>query len=292
MMIIPAILASVFVHLYPTLEAIRMSFFDIQLLRPGRPFIGLDNYVRVLSDETTIRVIMNTVVWTVLSLALGSIVAIFLAVKLNRSFRGRGFLRALFLVPWVTPPYIVAIVFRRLLSENFSPINVFLMDIGLIQRPISFLGNTTPFLGGLVSIPMLSLIFVNVWSIFSFMMVMFLAGLQTIDTSLYEAARIDGASKRQMFSKITMPLLIPVVETVILLQAIWQFNNFNLSFLVTRGGPLNMTELAAVRVYNEAFINFRYGTAAAQSVVMLLIVLIPAIFYLRRRMRDYDMSAI
>ena len=290
-MLIPAMLASVFVHLYPTLDAIRMSFYDIQLLRPGRPFIGLGNYVTVLSHPTTSRVLGNTIIWTFLSLSLGAVIGLYVAVKLNRSYPGRGFLRALFLVPWVTPPYVVALVFRMILSETFSPINSFLLSTGLRQTPISFLGNIEPVFFGLTSVPMLALISINIWSMFSFMMVMFLAGLQTIDTSLYEAAEIDGATRSQMFFRITLPLLLPVVETVILLQGIWQFNSFNLSFLIAGGGPLNLTELASVRVYMEAFVNFRYGRAAALSVIMLLIIAIPAMMYMRRSLRFYDAHA-
>jgi ABC-type sugar transport system permease subunit len=287
-MLLPALIGSLFVHIYPTLDAIRMSFFDIQLLRPGRPFAGLQNYATILADPTTSQVIGNTIVWTLFSLIFGSIIGLFAAVKLNKPYPGRGFLRALFLVPWVTPPYVVANVFRWLVSETFSPINNFLLNIGLIERPINFLGNIELILWGMTSVPALTLIAINVWSIFSFMMVMFLAGLQTIDTSIYEAARIDGASNRQIFFRITLPLLLPVVETVILLQGIWQFNNFNLSFLVTRGGPLNLTSLASVRVYSEAFINFRYGTAAALSVIMLLIILVPAVIYMRRSLKSYE----
>jgi ABC-type sugar transport system permease subunit len=165
-MLFPAILASMFVHLYPTLDAIRMSFFDIQLLRPGRPFIGFGNYITIFNNPTTFRVIGQTVLWTVLSLALGSIIGLYVAVKLNKPYPGRGFLRALFLVPWVTPPFIIALVFRMILSETFSPISNFSIAIGVRQTPISFLGNINPILGGITSTPMITLIFVNIWSFF------------------------------------------------------------------------------------------------------------------------------
>ena len=188
------------------------------------------------------------------------------------------------IAPWVTPPLVTATIWRLLLSESFSPINRFLMDINLIDKPINFLGQTDVFLGFL-SLPMIMVIVINTWSIFPFLMVMFLAGLQTIPVELYEAAEVDGANKWQKFAKITLPSLMPVVETSILLEGIWQFNNFNISYLVTKGGPLNLTEVLAVRVYSEAFMNFKYSYAAAISVIMLVIVLIPSLYYIKRSIK-------
>jgi multiple sugar transport system permease protein len=120
------------------------------------------------------------------------------------------------------------------------------------------------------------------------MVVMFLAGLQTVPTELYEAATVDGANKARQFRHITLPLLAPVMETTLLLQCIWQFNNFNLSYLVTKGGPLNTTELLAVRVYTESMTNFKYGYGAAISVVMMIVTLIPALMYISRVIRQQN----
>lgn len=283
-MLLPALLGIAFVHIYPSLDSIRMSFFDIQLLKPDRPFIGLGNYAKALNDPVTIKIIFNTLFFTVFSLVFGAILAIIVAMELNKGYRGRTFFRAIFLSPWVTPPLVTATVWRLLLSESFSPINRFLMDINLIDKPINFLGQTDVYFG-FISLPMIMVIIINVWSIFPFMMVMFLAGLQTIPAELYEAANVDGASKWQQFTRITVPSLLPVVETSILLEGIWQFNNFNISYLVTKGGPLNLTEVLAVRVYSEAFTNFKYGYAAAISVVMLIIVLIPSLYYIKRSLK-------
>lgn len=283
-MLVPALLGIVFVHIYPSLDSIRMSFFDIQLLKPDKPFIWFENYLKAISDPATIKIIVNTLFFTVFSLLFGAILAIIVAIELNKGYRGRTFFRAIFLAPWVTPPLVVATVWRLLLSGSFSPINRFLMDINLIDKPINFLGQTDVYFG-FISLPMIMVIIINVWAIFPFMMVMFLAGLQTIPAELYEAANVDGASKWKQFTKITLPSLLPVVETSILLEGIWQFNNFNISYLVTKGGPLNLTEVMAVRVYSEAFTNFKYGYAAAFSVLMLIIVLIPSLYYIRRSIR-------
>ncbi len=281
LMLIPALGAICFVHLYPSISAIKMSFYDINLLNPTRPFIGFGNYIELFNNPVILRVLLNTFFWTILSLILVTIFSLVIALQLNKSFRGRGTLRAVYLAPWVTPPIVIATVWKLVLSRDFSPISGLLMEIGIIDNPINFLGNPDTFLG-FISIPMISLIIINVWNFLPFSMVMYSAGLQTIPNELYEAATVDGASSFQKFIRITLPMLMPVMEIVILLQGIWQFNNFNLSYLVTHGGPLNTTELVAVRIYNEAFTSFRYGFAASVSVVMALIALLPVLIYIKK----------
>lgn len=279
-MLLPAVIGIVIVSVYPSLDAIRMSLFDIQLLKAESPFIGFDNYITALTDPEFLKVILNTIFFCVVSLFLGAVLAMKIATQLVREYPGKAFFRSIFLSPWVTPPLVTATVWRILLSENFGPVNSVLLKLGLIDQPISFLGSTTQYLG-FFSIPMLVIVVINVWSIFPFMMVMFIAGLQTIPKELYEAAQVDGANKRQQFFKITLPSIMPVIQTSILLEGIWQFNNFNISYLVAKGGPLNLTKLLAVEVYNQAFSNFKYGYASGVSVIMVLIVLIPSIFYIR-----------
>lgn len=280
-MLLPAALGVLLIQVFPSLNSIWMSFFDKSLLKREEPFIGLGNYQELLSQPVIFKVMLNTIVFAVFSLLIAGVFSMLVAVELNKKYPGRGFFRAIFLTPWVTPPLVTSMIWKLIVSESFSPINAVLLKIGLIDRPLNFLGQTDTFLG-IFSVPMVTIIIINVWSIFPFMMVMFLAGLQTIPEELYEAAVVDGATKRQQFFRITLPSLVPVISTSILLQGIWQFNSFNTSYMVTKGGPLNLTEVMAVRVYSEAFINFRYGYAAATSVIMLLLVLVPAIFYLRQ----------
>ncbi len=287
LMLLPAALGVLCIQVYPSLRSILMSFFDISLLKKEQPFIGLGNYAKLLGDPVVWRVMINTLLFAALSLVIGGCFAMLIAVELNKNFPGKGLFRTIFLVPWVTPPLVTSMIWKILVSESFSPINAVLMKWGVIDHPLNFLGRTET-IGGIFSIPMLVMIIINVWSIFPFMMVMFLAGLQTIPPELYEAAEMDGARKSQQFFYVTLPSLIPVISTSILLQGIWQFNSFNISYMVTKGGPLHLTEVMAVRVYSEAFVNFRYGLAAATSVIMLLLVLIPSVFYLRANLKTAD----
>ena len=285
LMLLPALIGIGFISLYPSVRSIFMSFFDINLLKKKTPFVGLQNFQKFFNDTSGVRVLGNTFFWAVMSVSLGSVLAMLAATQMNKRFRGRGLLRALFMAPWVTPPVVVAALWSILLNRDISPINGILMQLGIIKAPIAFLADPEIFLGFL-SKPMLWLIVINLWSIQPFMIVMFLAGLQTIPVELYEAATVDGASKSRQFFRITLPLLAPVIETTILLQAIWQFNGFNLSYLVTKGGPLFTTELLAVRVYTESMTNFKYGYGAAISVIMMTVTMIPAIIYIRHAIKN------
>jgi ABC-type sugar transport system permease subunit len=284
LMVVPAVICILAVHVYPSVRSIIMSFFDVNLIKPAAPFLGLGNFKEAFGNPAVIRVLANTLLWAVLSLVFGGSFALFVAQQLNKPFKGRAVFRTMFLAPWVTPPIVISLVFRQIFSKDFSPISGILMKLGVISKPFNFLGNSD-LIFGIISAPMLWLIVINIWTMFPFCMVMFLAALQTIPTEMYEAAYVDGASKMQQFWQITLPLLLPVIQTTLLLQGIWQFNSFNLSFLVTHGGPMNTTELLSVTVYNEAYTGFRYGYAAAISVIMLLIVAFPAAISIANELR-------
>lgn len=285
LMLMPVLCAIIMIQIYPSIKSIQMSFFDISLLRPNRPFVGLENYKMFFKDSSNIRVLINTFFWTVISVSVGMALALLIATQLNKSFKGKGFFRSIFLAPWVTPPVIIAAIWKLILNRDLSPINAILMKLDIIDSPFAFLADSTLYLGFL-SKPMIFLIIINLWTFLPFAIVMFLSGLQTIPLELYEASTIDGASKPRQFIHITIPMLIPVMEITVLLQCIWQFNNFNLSYLVTRGGPQRSTELIAVRVYTEVMNNFNYGYGAAISVIMLLVVLVPAILYVKKAMSE------
>lgn len=283
LMLMPAIASLLIVSIYPTVKTIWMSFFDKSILKKEEPFIGLANYIEAFSKAGTWQTIFNTLFFAIVSLALGVSLAMLIATKLIKPYPLRGFFRAMFLIPWVTPPLVASIVWRFIFSENFSPINSILLKLHLIKVPVNFLGSTAKFLG--VSEPLIVLTIINVWSIFPFLMVMFIAGLQTVPQEIYEAARMDGAGKMATFWKITVPCIRPVITSSIVLELIWQFNNFNISYMVTNGGPLGLTKTMAVEVYQAAFTNYRYGYASALSIIMMLIALIPSIFYIRSSLK-------
>jgi multiple sugar transport system permease protein len=285
-LLLPGLICIMIVIIYPSIRTILMSFYDVKLLAAKQPFIGLQNYSKLFEENSQIlKIVWNTLFFAAASLILGGILALYTAYLLNKPYRGRAFFRVFFLVPWVTPPVVAGAIWKLIYSEGFSPINGILMKLHIIEQPISFLGNTTWHFGP-VNGPMLSMIVTNVWHFFPFVMITFLAAMQNIPGELYEAATVDGASKGTQFFHITLPMIFPVLEITLLLQGIWQFNNFNTSYLLTQGGPMDMTNLLAVKVYAEAFVNFKYSSAATISVLMFLVVLLPAIIYIKRTNKD------
>lgn len=285
LMLLPAVAAIMLVSVYPTLKTMWMSFYDKQLLKKTEIFNGISNYTHALKDPEIWQVICNTLFFALVSLIAGVALAMFIGVKLIKPYPGKGFFRALFLIPWVTPPLVASFVWRTILSTNFSPINSILLKLGIVDTPLSFLESTQTYFGFL-SIPLVMITIINVWSIFPFLMVMFIAGLQTVPKELYEAATMDGAGKMKSFWKITVPCIRPIISVSVLLELIWQFNNFNISYMVTQGGPLGLTKLLAVEIYQQAFTNFNYGYASSVSVIMMCIAFIPAIIYIRSSMKD------
>lgn len=286
LLMLPGLICILIVIIYPSIRTIFMSFYDVKLLTASQPFVGLQNYVHLFEASSQIlKIVWNTLFFSVASLIVGGVLALYTAYLLNKPYWGRGFFRVCFLVPWVTPPVVAGAIWKLIYSEGFSPINGLLMKLHLIEQPISFLGNMS-WQFGPVNGPMLSMIVTNVWHFFPFVMITFLAAMQNIPGELYEAATMDGAGKGTQFFRITVPMIFPVMEITLLLQGIWQFNNFNTSYLLTQGGPMDMTNLLAVKVYTEAFVNFKYSSAATISVLMFLVVLIPAIIYIRRTNKD------
>ena len=285
LLILPVVLSLALVNLYPVLSALRLSTVDYNLMLGDETFVGLENYADAIRDSVFWRVLANTLVWTVGSIAVATPLGLAAALLLHRPIRGRGVFRALALVPWVTPPVVVAFMWTFLVSDTFSPISAVLQSVGLIARPIPFLGGAEIGAGPL-TLPMMTVMAVNIWGGFPFLMVVFLAGLQSIPDELYEAARIDGAGAWQRFRNVTLPLLWPLVEITILLDAIWQFGRFNLNYLMTGGGPFNATNILAVYIFQNAFQLFRFGYGAAVGVIMFLVMLPAAIVYVaaaRRR---------
>jgi ABC-type sugar transport system permease subunit len=278
-MLIPGVIGIVFTNIIPSFRAVLLGFQE------KGSWVWFKNYAKIVSDGAFWQSLTNTFFWSAGTLVCSTIIGLFAAILLNRSLPGRSFFRTIFIVPWVTPPVVAAMVWKYLYDQSLSPFNFLLKTAGIIQDNISFLGNPQWQVGP-VTVPMLSVLVINIWATFPFMMVMILAALQNISDALYEAAQIDGAGKIKQFFHITLPSITPVLGISLLLQGIWQFNSFNLNYLVANGGPLGTTKTLAVSIYQEAFMNFDTGAAGAISGLMLLCVMIPAIFYIRKSVKS------
>jgi multiple sugar transport system permease protein len=267
----PAILAIALVLFYPIISMLISSFHSVPTLtRPSR-FIGFENYLEVLKDPILPTAIRNTFIWT-FGVTIGQVIlGMYFALILHRRFPGRWLARVLVIVPWVLPGIVVAVTWRFMYSQDFGLINLVLRGVGLEQFAHAWLGD--------VQTAMIAVIIVGVWKGFGFYTLMFLSGMQTIPTELYESARIDGANERQQLFGITLPLLRPVVITSTVLGLIWTSNYFDAIFVMTGGGPARATETLPMFIYNTGFSFYRTEEAMAGSNILLIIVLILLGFY-------------
>ncbi|GIK29380.1 MAG: sugar ABC transporter permease [Chloroflexi bacterium] len=244
------------------INAVQISFYEYQILRPTRPFIGFDNYLELFNDDIWWQALGNTVIFTVLTVIGTSIVALLCAVAVTQPIRGQGFFRVLLYMPSLFSVGAVGLIWVWLLNTQYGVINYFLSFIGI--RPISWLSDPN------LVIPSLSL--TTIWWTFGFPMLIFIAGLQGIPEQLYEAARIDGASGRQIFFRITLPLLRPTILFVTVTGVIAHFQVYGQPLIMTNGGPGRSSYSVIFYLYQIAWTAFRMGYGAAIAVVLALII--------------------
>jgi multiple sugar transport system permease protein len=273
--VVPALLYIILTTIYPIVSNLRMSFYDVTVttfLSNNAPFIGLDNYRKVLSDPAFQHALRLSLLFTGGSLLFQFTVGFGLALLFSQPFPGNGLLRALLLLGWMLPIVVSGSIFRWMLDGSFGIINFVLQGLGLLQGQRFWL--TEP------NYALLGTIIANIWVGIPFNMVLLLPGLQSISPTLYEAASIDGATSWQSFRHVTLPLMRPVALSVLLLGIIYTFKVFDVVYIMTRGGPVDATTVLPIYVYNLAFQFFRFGEASATAILLLLVLTIVAIGYL------------
>jgi arabinogalactan oligomer/maltooligosaccharide transport system permease protein len=283
--ILPAAIVLAVVTLYPIGYQIYLSFTDFSLrdLRSGEAdWIGLRNYERILRNQVPIpnfdfwRILAFNITWTVTNVFFHVVIGVAVAVLLNRKrIIGRKVFRALFVIPWAMPPLVVATIWRNMFDRQFGAINLLLDRIGL-PSDIDWLGSTDPpieFLGFL-PLAFYAVLIANVWLGWPFMMVIATGALQSIPGDLYEAAKIDGATRWQQFWDVTVPLLRPAMVPAIMYGTILTFNQFNVIYFISAGGPLGKTEILVTQAFKLVNPNGLYGLAAAFSIMVFFILLV------------------
>ena len=262
---------------YPLGLGIWISFTDARIGRSGH-FVGLENY-EWLSDDTVFWLsVFNTLLYTLVASFFKFAVGLYLALLLNENLPFKAMLRAIVLIPFIVPTVLSAIAFWWLFDSQFSIISWTLRNLGLISTNIDFLGDPWN--------ARWSVIFANFWRGVPFVAITLLAGLQTVSPSLYEAATIDGASRWQIFRYITYPLLTPIIAVVMTFSVLFTFTDFQLIWVLTRGGPVNATQLMATLSYQRAILGGHLGEGAAISTAMipfLLAAILISWFGLQRR---------
>lgn len=276
LLIAPAVIMVLALSLYPLIRGIYLSFLDYNLVRPFDPsfntFAGLKNYKEIFQNDIFIQSIGNTLKWTAVNVVVQLIMAMLLALALNRKLRGRGIYRTLVLVPWAVPAAIAAMTFTFLYNANVGIINILAQKLGLITESVSWLGNVGP--------AFWCVVFVAIWKGIPFQMIFILAALQGIPGDVYESAQIDGAARWQTFWRITLPIIKEPVAISTILNLIGIVSSFNTIWLMTGGGPLYSTEIIYTFAYREAFINHNFGTASAASVILFIFMAVVSSVYL------------
>ena len=277
-LMLPALLLLGCLTIYPVAYGIWISFFNKHALFPRQQFVGLDNYRYLLHDPDFWASLWNGTVYAVVTIVLQVALGVATALLLNESFKGRNVVRGLVLFPYMIPTVVAVILWKWLLNNQFGLINYFLVELGLVAQPISWMGR---------NYIMASLIFISVWQFFPFVVLAVLARLQTIPEELYDAAKVDGASALRRFYHVTLPQLKNVLFVVVLLRSIWMFTKFDTVWLLTQGGGAERyIRTLPVYAYLRTFNFYQAGMGAAIAVVMFLILVAATVVYFNVYRRD------
>jgi len=266
----PAVLLVVLVTFMPIIQAINLSLHETTYLRQGR-FIGFQHYQVFFEDPLSRKNLLNSFVFTFGSLALSLPLALGLALLLKRPFPGCSLFRTVLILPWVVSQLLTALLWRWLDSPAYGPVSYVLGKFAGTQMDI--LGDPDT--------AMMGLVMANVWRTFPYAMVLILAALQTVPEELYEAARIDGAGRWNLFRYVTLPMIQSTFLIALIMLSVHYFNLIELPLVLTGGGPVNRTELLGIRVYREAFILFRFGYGSAVAIVMFVANIVVSLAYIR-----------
>ncbi len=279
-LLLPALAIISVVTIYPLVRSFWISLHAWNLTRPaeGHPFLGLANYRNVLLDPTFLSSLRTTLIFVVAAVSLEIILAIGIALLLNRDFPGRTVVRVLALLPWAVPSVVNGIMWKWILNPSYGALNGLLYSLHLTDQYIIWLGSPT--------LALASVVWADIWKETPFIMLLILAALQTIPKEMYEAARVDGANPAQSFFHITLPLIQPVLFVAIALRTIWALKSFDLIYTLTAGGPSGSTSVLGYYTYLKTFVSLQLGRGAAVAYIMTLIVLLLVVIYQRLLYRE------
>ena len=271
--IAPALGLFAFFVVWPMLKAVQYSLFKWKGYGPLVDFVGLKNYVSVLTNEVFQGALAHNLIYIIGSILLQLLIGLMIALLLNRKMWGRGVLRTIVFVPYVLAEVIVSVVWFQLLQPKYGAIDTILAKIGLSGPEQGFLG--TP------KYALMTVLVVLTWKYLGFAVILFLAGLQSVPEELQEAAQIDGASWWQTQRRITIPLLGPTLRTWAFLSMVGSLQLFDMVWIMTKGGPANATTTMVTFLITEGTKRSNFGIASAASVILFVIALILALFYQR-----------
>lgn len=273
----PTIVLLTVLSLVPIVMVFRYSLLNNVIMERNPVFVGLANYVELITDKVFQRATLNTMYFTVSSVVFHLILGLTFAMLLNTkllSSTTRALFRVVYILPWVFTATIIAVLWRLMLNPN-GVINYVLLWSGLVSEKVEFLSSK--------QIALHAVTFINIWAGYPFYMVSLLAGLQGIPNEYYEAGTIDGANRRQLFWYITLPQLRPIILSLAMLDFIWTMHQFTLIWMTTGGGPLRVTEMLSTLTYKLAFSSYEFSQASASAFIILALSMIVALFYVRHQ---------
>lgn len=271
--VLPSIIIIILMAFVPILKAVSLSFYlnDLTFPQIGTPFVGLDNYYSIFCDSNFWQALYNTAYFTVICVTLEFSLGLAIAVLVNRSFKGRGFVRAAILIPWAIPTVVSAQMWRWIFNDNAGILNYILKLFHIIGENIPWLSS--------VATARFCIILADVWKTTPFMALLFIAGLQLIPEELYEAALVDGAGRFRRFLSITLPQLKPVILVALLFRALDTFRIFDLVYVLT-GGAFK-TETLSILTADVTFKCSEYGNGSALAVIMFLCIFIISFIFIK-----------
>jgi multiple sugar transport system permease protein len=257
-----------------------LSFHKWNILEPAKPFVGLDNYTRLLGDDRFHEATLNTLYYTALSVPLTIVLGLAVALLLNNQIHARGVFRTMFYLPVITPLVIASIIWKWVYNGDYGLLNYYLLKVHLIDEPLLWLADK--------NLAMPSVIITSVWKSVGFAMVVYLAGLQSIPEDYYDAAKIDGATGWRRLKDITIPLLSSATLFLFVISMLGSFQVFTQIFIMTNGGPLGKTRTIVWYIYTTAFKDFNMGYAAAMAFALFAMMLVFTLLQFRFLRREIE----
>ena len=271
LLMLPLLAVMIAVIGWPMIDTVRLSFTDAKLVGTEGHFVGLDNYVKMLTGNNFQRALVNTRGFSVISVTAEMVIGVLAALLLNQEFYGRTVLRALMILPWALPTIVNATLWRLIYNPEYGALNAALTQLGLISEYRSWLGEP--------GLAMAALIVADCWKNFPLVALIALAALQAVPRDVISASLVDGASAWNRFRYVTLPYLAGPLMVALVLRTIEAFKVFDIVWVMTRGGPANSTRTLSILVYQEAFSFQRAGSGASLALIVTLIVTLLAVAY-------------
>lgn len=284
LLIAPSFIIILGLMLYPLLYSLGISFFNLHITAPwlGTTFVGLKNYLSVITDPDMHSALEHTLILAAVGIGLGIPISLLFAIILNRKFPLRGLVRGILIIPWVIPGSVQGLLWSRIFDPHYGALNGILIQWGIITDPVAWLLDPTRAL--------LFIAFASLWGAVPMMSLLYLSGLQSIPEELSDASRVDGASFWGYIRYIVIPLLLPITLINLVLRTIDAFTMFDLVYVLTGGGPAGATQVTGYYLYQAAFTKLNYGYASALAWLIAITVTLLAIFYSRFTLKEETAS--